>query len=96
MTDPATRAALFAITSMPGYPLLMDIFEFQILKLEQAVFNTNPANESEVIAAHRVAVGARWAFEEAKKDIARKLASAEGEKVLTQKEQEELYIKSLQ
>lgn len=95
MIDTA-RAALITLTNMPGYAVLIDIFELQVARLEQAVLETNPAKESEVLAAHRVAVGARWAFEEGKKAVDREVSAKEGEKPLTQKEMEELYIKSLQ
>lgn len=90
------KAALVTLVNMPGYQVLLDIFEQQICALEVAVFQTNPAHVEEVLAAHRVAVGARWAFEEAKKAVERAATLPEQQKPLTQKEQEELYIKSLQ
>jgi len=87
--------SLAQVASMPGYQVLREVFEAQLKKLESAVFQIRPQNTEEVLAAQRVAVGARFALEETFEEVARLVNPAMQQRILTQKELDELYLKSL-
>lgn len=95
--DAVKLANLLAVTNLPGYEVILEIFEEQCVRLEAAVFAVNPTDTAQVITAHRIAVAARWTLDETKKRITN-LSSQAARKVsdMTREEQDELYLKSLQ
>jgi len=95
--DATKRAGLLTIVHMPGFATLLEIFNEQCVVLERAVFQVDPADESRITAAQRVAVGARWAFEEMKNQVSREVNEAvvANQKPMNRQEEDELYLKSL-
>jgi hypothetical protein len=95
--DATKRAGLITLVNLPGFATLLEIFNEQCVALERAVFEIDPADGERIQAGQRVAVGARWAFEEMKKRVSREVNEQveANQKPLSQKEQDELYLKSL-
>jgi hypothetical protein len=95
--DPVKLANLLAVRNLPGYAVIFEIFEGEVKRLEAEVFNIPPQNEQEVIAAHRVAVGARWTMDEARKKIEGLVTQAVQQPAgeLTREQFDELYLQSL-
>ena len=91
-------AALLAVTNHPGYLLILQVFEIQIERLERQVFSIEPGQTEAVLAAQRVAVGARWAYSEALKAIELLIKQARQAEVkeMTRQEEDDLHIKGLQ
>lgn len=90
-------ASLLAIINLPGYRVLCDYFEQEIRKIEREVFDITPEEGDKVLAAHRVALGARWAYERTIKRIEQDISGLlkEEKPPLTQQEEDDLHIKGL-
>lgn len=90
-------ASLIAVRNLPGYKCIMEIFLIQIERLEREVFKVNPKDTDEVLAAQRVAVGARWAYEEANKaiDLLIRQAQLAEAPPLTREQEDEIHMKGL-
>jgi hypothetical protein len=90
-------ASLVSIYNLPGYQVIFEFLEAECATLERAVFETDPADDARVVAAHRVAVGARWAVTEAKKKIERTVSEAGGNAPppLSREQEDEIYLRGL-
>lgn len=93
--DQASRAALAAMMQMPGWQVFKNLFEFQVVLLERGVFSVDPAQKEEVLANHRMAVGARLLYDNTLRDLDNKLKPETKQPQLTQKELEEIHIANL-
>jgi len=94
----ARIANLLAVYNLPGYRVVLDYFEGACAQLEKEVFDVNPGDPGLVIAAQRVAVGARWMLKRVTQQIQTDCEKAiDGQpRPMTKEEEAELYLKSLQ
>jgi hypothetical protein len=91
-------AALISIINLPGYAVLCEYFQREIRTMENEVFKISPEEKEHVLAAHRVALGARWAFDLTMKKIDADVRRAleEQKPQLTEAQLDELHVRTLE
>jgi len=96
--DQKIRLQMLAqLVSLPGYQIILEYFEQGAKDLEADLLNTDPTKPEEIVARHRIVNGGWRLYHETRARIAAdvaKIVEPEPEP-LTEKEKEELYLKSL-
>lgn len=95
--DKTKLLVLAQLVALPGYRILLEYFEQGARDLEADLLNADPTKPEEIVARHRIVNGGWRLYHETKARIARDVASViEPEPAeLTEREKEELYLKSL-